>query len=110
MTDEQAQQAVEALVRGVGVAIAITVVGRTRLALLEDLHEMGAVLNDVEPLELLTPDQQQALRLLASGVSMADAATQLGWSRRTFSRRLAEVRTALGVTSTVEALALIADL
>jgi DNA-binding CsgD family transcriptional regulator len=48
-------------------------------------------------------EQRQLLRLLADGLSVAEAAAFLHLSRRTAERRLAEARAVLGVATTAEA-------
>jgi DNA-binding CsgD family transcriptional regulator len=50
-------------------------------------------------------DGRAILALLADGHSLGEAAARLGLSRRTADRRLAEIRTTLGVTRTTEAIA-----
>ena len=65
------------------------------------LTEDGGELTAASP---LTEEQQQLVELLAAGAKMADAAGTLFLSVRTAERRLAEVRRALGVSTTAEAL------
>jgi DNA-binding CsgD family transcriptional regulator len=53
----------------------------------------------------LHADGRAILGILAQGRTLGDAAAELGLSRRTADRRLAEARAALGVERTVEAVA-----
>jgi hypothetical protein len=99
---EDARAAVEALERGVGLIVAVTVEGRERLALLEDLDRAGRITSS-DDAYVLDDDQRSLLALLADGVTVAVAAQQAGVSRRTANRRLADARARLGVESTVEA-------
>lgn len=99
---DDARAAVEALERGVGLIVAVTLDGRERLSLLEDLDRAGRIVTpDVG--HVLDDDQRRLLALLADGVTVAVAAQQAGVSRRTANRRLADARARLGVTTTVEA-------
>ncbi len=75
-------------------------------ALFEDLRRVGEAeyltgefpARPEDPLAL-DPDQVELLDLLASGVSVIDAAKRLHISRRTAQRRLAAAKVALGVRS-----------
>lgn len=55
--------------------------------------------------DLVDDDGAAILRLLADGLTLGQAATRLGLSRRTADRRLAAAREALGARSTAEAVA-----
>ena len=50
-------------------------------------------------------DSRAILALLAEGLTLGEAATELGLSRRTADRRLAAARTALGTNRTTAAIA-----
>ena len=76
------------------------------------LDELGRVADLVQPHvrpgpapadEPIDPVAVQVLDLLASGVTVADAARRLHLSTRSAHRRLAAARAALGVDSTTEA-------
>src|SRR4051794_9602829 len=106
-----------ALVRGVGLAVWIDIDGDARHDLLEDLHRAG----DVQPahdapasaddaLGRLTREERALVTELANGRSVAEAARNLGLSRRTAHRRLSDARLALGVATTAEILAIVATL
>ena len=51
----------------------------------------------------LTPDEQELLRLLASGITDESAADRLGVSRRTVQRKMSELMKRLGATSRFDA-------
>jgi len=55
----------------------------------------------------LRPDEREVLELLARGSTIDEAAETLHYSRRTVARRLARARTALRVSTTAQALALV---
>lgn len=102
-TRDDARAAIEALERGAGLIIAITLDGRDRLALLEDVERAGRIV-PADAIEVLDPDQQELLGLLAEGMTVAAAAREAGVSLRTANRRLADARARLGVETTVEAI------
>lgn len=54
----------------------------------------------------LAPELRELLDVLLEGASLAEAAGRLHYSRRTINRRLADLRAALGVRSTAQALVL----
>jgi DNA-binding CsgD family transcriptional regulator len=105
---EQAGAAIEALTRGVGLAVAVRVTGDLRHRTLEDLHRLGAVQTaaplTVRPAGLLDEEQRRLLAALAAGATVTEAARQLHLSRRTANRRLTAIRERLGVQSTAEAI------
>jgi DNA-binding CsgD family transcriptional regulator len=74
---------------------------RIEAALLLDSHSPTGACVDGDAALLLSR--------LARGDSVSGAASSLGWSRRTATRRLAEARDALGVTSSAEAVILFAS-
>jgi DNA-binding NarL/FixJ family response regulator len=80
--------------------------------LVDDLRRLGPVEHVAEPGSdaeargpILHPEGRAILGLLAEGHSLGEAAHLLGLSRRTADRRLADARSALGVTRTTEAIA-----
>ena len=114
-----ASHAVEAVSRGVAVAVHIEATGEVRRQLLEDLHRVGAVQHrpmvdrdhdesagpaDGCGVDVLDPDEQDLLDALVAGRTITEAATQLHLSRRTATRRLARSRKRLGVATTAEAM------
>ena len=54
--------------------------------------------------ETLTEFERRVLERLAAGNTIAEAAADVGYSRRTIERRLVEARRRLGVGSNAEAL------
>lgn len=113
-TEDRAVAAVTALSRGAGLAISLAASGPTRLRLLEDLHRLGDVISpsgSSGSAEVGLDDEQRGLmQALAEGATVTEAAHRMHMSRRTASRRLGEVRQALGVESTAEAVARWTDL
>jgi DNA-binding NarL/FixJ family response regulator len=114
-----ASDAVEAVTRGVSLAVHIEAGGQVRRQLLEDLHEVGVVeqgtsldggdaptagAGDASGIDVLDPDEQDLLDALVSGCTITEAAAQLHLSRRTATRRLARSRQRLGVATTAEAM------
>lgn len=111
-SDADAVSAVTALTRGVGLAVHLAIGGDLRFRLLEDLHQLGIVSEPSQPDgnerpggDELDDDHRSLIGALVDGVTVTDAARQLNMSRRTASRRLREIRAALGVDSTAEAIA-----
>ena len=77
--------------------------------LVDDLGRIGPVevhLVGPDPLEPLDEDQRDLLMDLATGATVAAAASARFLSLRTAERRLAQARRALGVRTTAEAVAL----
>jgi DNA-binding NarL/FixJ family response regulator len=105
----QAQAVALAAVRGAALAVAVADDWLLE-CLVEDLSRVGAVAvrdpHAAHPIALLDPGQCRLLELVAAGATLAAAADQLGWSRRTINRRLARIRETLGVATTAEALVL----
>ncbi|MCU1496074.1 MAG: hypothetical protein JWM47_27 [Acidimicrobiales bacterium] len=104
---EDAGRAIEALSRGVGLAVAVRVEGDLRHRTLEDLHRLGEVRPGADGDDLaalLDPDQLALLGALAAGATVGAAAEAVHLSRRTANRRLAELRARLGVDSNAEAI------
>jgi DNA-binding NarL/FixJ family response regulator len=72
----------------------------------DDLLRLGAVEHLVAPAPpapTLGERERQLLALIGRGISVAEAARQLGVDRRTAERRLAAARRTLGVASNAEA-------
>jgi hypothetical protein len=113
-----ASDVVEAVSRGVSVAVHIEASGQVHRQVLEDLHAVGAVgpwtaldLDDATTggtdgrgIDVLDPDEQDLLDALVAGRTITEAATALHLSRRTATRRLARSRERLGVATTAEAM------
>jgi DNA-binding CsgD family transcriptional regulator len=107
-TAEDAAGAVLAALDGEGLMVLMRAPAEVVDRLLDDLRHLG-------PVELrrtvqgsspaVADDGLAILGLLAAGRSLGEAATQLGLSRRTADRRLAEARRALGAQRTAEAVA-----
>jgi DNA-binding NarL/FixJ family response regulator len=108
VTAEDAAAALLAVLGGSGVVIAGQASRDVMDRLLDDLRHCGSVDHRVgEPPS--TPDVAEESRAilarLADGWSLGEAAHDLGLSRRTADRRLAEARRAMGVERTAEAVA-----
>jgi DNA-binding CsgD family transcriptional regulator len=102
--EEDARRALLAATRGAGVVAAFGQQGRLREQLFEGLRRLGPVdLRDAGR-GSLTVEDEQLLALLRAGHSQAQVAVALNYSSRTVKRRLAQIRRALGVETTVEAL------
>jgi DNA-binding NarL/FixJ family response regulator len=105
-TFDDVSAALLAAVRGAGVVARVEPDAEPTRRLLEELRSLGPVEErarqhgDAGELSL---EQLELCRLLGLGLSLADAATQLHLSRRTAFRRLADVREALNVETTREA-------
>jgi DNA-binding NarL/FixJ family response regulator len=105
-TFDDVSAALLAAVRGAGVIARVEPGAEPTLRLREELGSLGPLEErarrhgDAGELSL---EQRELCRLLGLGLSLADAATQLHLSRRTAFRRLAEVREALNVETTREA-------
>jgi DNA-binding CsgD family transcriptional regulator len=106
MTFDDVSAAVFAAVRGAGVVARVERDAEPAHRLLDELRSLGAVEERERQhgdVTALSPEQIELCRLLGRGLSLADAATQLHLSRRTAFRRLADVRSALNVATTREA-------
>lgn len=107
-SEPEAEMALKALVRGVGLVVGIDGPGGFRLRVLDDLHHSGAVVevvpsSDEQP--MLGDEEVTLLRALADGATVEEAARRASLSARTAHRRLAEVRDAYGAANTTEAVA-----
>jgi hypothetical protein len=104
-TTADASAALLAAVRGAGLVIAIGDSSDAADAFLEDLRHLGSIDNRTSAdRRCLGLDQRHLLELLATGHTLPKAAAALHLSLRTAERRLAAIRTALGVGSTAEAI------
>lgn len=104
-----AEAAIAALSRGVGLAVGIRAGGDLRHRTLEDLFRLGEVVatpnSARSPASALDEEQRLLIEALARGETVTEAARGLHLSRRTANRRLAGIRTLLGVQSNAEAMA-----
>lgn len=111
-TADDAGRALLAAVAGAGLVVSVTAGRDTTDRLLDDLRRLGLV----DHVPAATPDrtsrigdrqpsrsQRALLGLLAEGMTLREAASELGVARRTADRRLAAARRLLGVESTTEA-------
>ena len=75
------------------------------------LEDLGRVVDTAPPADPTPLDltQLELLRRLAEGLTLVDAARDLGLSRRTAMRRLADARRRLGVSSTMMAIRVARD-
>jgi DNA-binding NarL/FixJ family response regulator len=103
-----AADALLAAIGGAGLLVEATANRDTIDLLVDDLRRLGPVdhrvATDEQP-AALDPDGRALLALLAEGLTLGEAAEQLGLPRRTADRRLAAARRALGTERTAEALA-----
>ena len=105
-TFDDVSAALLAAVRGAGVVARVELEAEPTQRLREELRSLGPIEErarqhgDAAELSL---EQIELCVLLGGGLSLADAATQLHLSRRTAFRRLADVRQALNVQTTREA-------
>lgn len=102
-----AEAALLAAVSGSGVLVDATAPREVIDRLCSDLRTFGPVEHRLERRvrPALTREQRELVALLAEGLSLGEAAARLHLSRRTADRRLAGARAALGVATTVEAVA-----
>lgn len=102
-----ARAALAALARGVGLAVALSLEGRSHQRFLEDLHKIGRPVRyesaAPRPPEI-GPTHEALLDALAAGATVTAAAEQIHVSRRTANRLLTDARTVLGVETTAEAI------
>ena len=114
ITDEDsARRALLAAVAGAGLVVHATAKQETVERFLDDLLRMGPVDHRVLPSigdDQLRDEERALLGLIGEGMSIADAARQLGIARRTAERRLATARRVLGVGSNAEAVVAAIDL
>ena len=105
-TDDDIARAFIAASRGASLVIAIgaEVSSPARVELLDALTRIGTVERMVPAPTIGTDDElSDALRVLAAGGSVVEAATEVHMSERTLHRKLARLLQQLGVTSNVVA-------
>ena len=106
-TEADAVGAVRAALAGAAI---VAIAGGSREMidrLVDDLRRLGPVdhrTSDIPAPIALDADQLGILRFLADGWTLGDAAEELGLSRRTADRRLAQAKRLLGSERTAEAL------
>ncbi len=104
----ESADALLAAIGGAGLLVEAAADRDTIDRLVDDLRRLGPVDHRVvagdQPAPL-DPDGRALLALLAEGLTLGEAAEQLGLPRRTADRRLAAARRALGTERTAEALA-----
>jgi hypothetical protein len=96
---DDARRALLAAVAGAGLAVAAATDRETTDRFLDDLRRLGAVDHEtaaVAEAARPAPQQRALLGLLAEGLSIDEAATELGMSRRAADRRVAAARRASG--------------
>jgi len=103
-SEEDARGALLAGTRGAGVVAAFGREDRLLERLYEDLRRLGPVDLRDGGRGVLSTEDEQLLALLRAGHSQAEAAAALHYSSRTIKRRIARIRSTLGVETTVEAL------
>jgi len=109
-TEEATTRIVLAALRGVDLVVALPDAAWT-LPLVRDLDRIATVGTGQpaadDPADLLNDDQRELLGLLASGMSIPEAAGELYLSIRTAERRLGAARRLLGTRTTAEAVLLV---
>jgi DNA-binding NarL/FixJ family response regulator len=108
--DESAAASLRIAMRGTAILVHAVATRTTLDRLYEDLRRLGPVVvrTGVSPpaaRALLDHDEASLLRLLASGMTLREAALELHISPRTADRRLAGARAKLNATTTIEAVA-----
>ena len=104
---EEAAAALLAAVGGAGLVIDARADREILDRLCDDLRRLGRLdhrVGEGAHRPRLTRDEQALVDLLLGGMTLGAAARQLGLARRTADRRLASVRSKLGVRTTAEAL------
>jgi DNA-binding NarL/FixJ family response regulator len=104
---DDARRALLAALAGAGLIVAVTADREIVDRFLDDLRRLGPVDHVTPGAALparLDAEQRALLGLLAEGLTLGEAAPQLGLSRRTADRRLAAARRILGVATTAEAI------
>ena len=106
-TTADASAALLVVIAGSGIVIDARADPAVLDSLLEDLRHLGPVEHRraLAPIPRVTEEGRQILRLLAAGMTLGEAAADLGLPRRTADRRLSEARRVLGVERTAEAVA-----
>ena len=108
---EDAAAALLAALGGAGVLVAARAERDVVDRLCDDLRRLGPLdhrVGETARAPALTKEERSLVELLLEGMTLGEAARRLGLSRRTADRRLASVRTKLGVDTTAAALVEIA--
>ena len=98
-SDDDARRALLAAVAGAGLVIGVRTSHATLGRLVDDLRRLGRVERIAVPdpnAAQLTDGQRALLSLLAEGLTIREAAAELGVHRTTAARRLEEARRLLG--------------
>jgi DNA-binding NarL/FixJ family response regulator len=105
---DTASRTLRAVQRGADVVVHLALAEPERSAFLDELHRVASEISELQAPQL-DPFQLALVGHLREGLSLREAATRLHVSSRTADRRLAEIRAVLGVSSTSEVLAALAD-
>jgi DNA-binding CsgD family transcriptional regulator len=102
---DDARRALLAAIGGAGLVIVEHLDPETLGRFLDDLRRLGPVrhLSLGEPPVVLSSQQRGLLALIAEGLTVPEAAAELGLTARTAERRIESARRILGVRSTAEA-------
>jgi len=106
-TPDEARRALLAVLGGATLVVRATGARETIDAFLDDLRRLGTVDHvtaDRGSPAQLDREQRALLALLGEGLTLGQAAAELGLARRTADRRLAAARAILGVETTAEAI------
>jgi len=105
-TRDQGRRALLAALAGSGLIVALSADRETIDRFLDDLRRLGPVAHLVVPNErrVLSDAERTLLEALADGLTVREAAAELGVAVRTAERRLATARRILGVPSTAAAI------
>lgn len=105
-TTDGARRALLAALAGAGLVVSVRLDPITVDRFLDDLRRLGPVeslaVDDIPP--TLSLQQWALLAKLGEGLTLPEAAAELGLSSRTAERRVAAARRILGVSSTAEAI------
>ncbi len=104
--DDDVAAVVLAILRGAAVDVHVPAArSGARAALLDALARIGSVVTARDPSAspVLDSEDQRLVAVLAAGGSLEDAATALGYSRRTVQRRLVRLRKTVGAATNREA-------
>ena len=102
-TEHEAAAVLMAAVRGCSVLVRLTWIGE-QPASSSTASNASSTSNLPPTPRSLDSEQTLLLESLAGGLTVVDAARRFGWSRRTATRRLADAKRRLGVTSTSRAI------
>lgn len=102
-TTDDARRVLRVVQRDADVVVRVRLVEPDRSAFMDELRRTAREVTALGP-PSLDDDQRALVRLLRGGLSLRDAASQLHISSRTADRRLADIRTLLGVATTAEVL------